>query len=162
MAKTPRVIDVGTGDDQYGQLAPGVYAPNQPPPYDPATDKQVAFDAGTAGGSASGYSNSPVYRARQAAMGQLFPGIGVSRFLNTLGANETDTQDRFGSSPLFSSLMLQSAQPRPEVQVGNNAPIDVAPQPYDPMTDLNDFRRSRKTGGASPYKRQAIQSLFGA
>src|SRR5678815_2243176 len=55
----PRVIDVGTGDDQSNWIAPGVLAPNQPPQYDPAKDKQVMFDQGTAGGSAySSYGGS--------------------------------------------------------------------------------------------------------
>jgi hypothetical protein len=176
--KEPTIINVGEGGgDQFHWVAPGVPWPNDkefnagvvggdPSAVDP---KQTMVDQGTAGGSA--YS-TPRQAARRDAINQLFPGIGVSRFLNTLGANETDTQDRYGSSPLFSTLMLQGqkqqaptperAQPQDTGLTPMQPQVDVAGSAYNPMVDAGDFTRSRRTGGVNPYRRQAMNALFGS
>lgn len=75
----PRVKPIGTGDDEYSVLAPGVLSPNQPPPYNPANDKQTLFNTGQAGGSAySGY-NSPRY-----GFGQMGGGGGFASIMSSL------------------------------------------------------------------------------
>jgi len=124
----PKNKIIGTGDDEYSLIGPGLVAPNQPPPYDPANDKQLAFDQGKV---ASGYPTGGIYNYRMPnaagqggfasilsnLLGKTYPSSPEIPAAGTGQATDSTTktpdvsaQPDSGISPALTSVMRDSPQ----------------------------------------------------